>query len=79
MSEWQLWAFRAFIVALIALWGRTAWRGFARDEFRVIGRFGWHQSERYSFSWWTGTALNIVYLACLFFVLILSLIPGRLG
>jgi hypothetical protein len=38
------------------------WRGFARDEFRMIGRSGWYRFKRRSFDWWLNIAINGTWL-----------------
>lgn len=51
-----------FATAWLALTGYLTFRGLAKNEFRERGRWGWHRYRAYSFEWWGGTVVNLLFL-----------------
>jgi hypothetical protein len=59
--------------ATFLIWSCVTYRGFARREFRILARSGWHRFERGSFNYWSYTGMNLVleaaFLQCVYWSL----------
>jgi len=63
-------------VPWLVLTGYITFRGFAKNEFRERGRWGWHRYRAYSFEWWGGTLVNLLFLGVGLFLFYQALFHG---
>ncbi|MBO9622966.1 MAG: hypothetical protein J7500_09670 [Sphingomonas sp.] len=49
------------LALLIVAGGYMSWRGISREEFRMVGRSGWHRLSRYTFHWWYASVFNVAF------------------
>lgn len=49
------------LVVIGVVGGYMSWRGFYREEFRLVGRSGWHRLPRWTFHWWCASLFNLLF------------------
>jgi hypothetical protein len=52
----------ALSLPMLVLMSYITWRGFARREFRIMYRWGWHKLRPGSFDYAVSTLLNLILL-----------------
>ena len=71
-SPWLLLAVPFLAAALY-----VAWRGFARNEFRVRGEWAWKRYRTGSVDWYVTTLLNLTFVGAGLFMLYETAFHGK--
>jgi hypothetical protein len=68
--------FLMLAIPMVVLPAFVTHRGLVRNEFRAPARSGWHHYSTGSWSWWSGTITNFVFLSVSAFLLYETMFDG---